>query len=791
MLLELRCKNDSVGNRALDCRPMSESENSPNSSTEVSTPRAAPQTLGVLFVHGIGSQRRGDTLLSAGSAVHSWLKRWYEEPKSGITVDVAESHLAEADTKEEAPAHARIVFSQDGRRSSMTWLIAESRWAQTFFEPSFTALLAWCFRILPWVPLFYVLPRFRRAWTLGEAIQNAAKTGVMKFDTIESIMRDPAAAVYVARGTLFEQKSLSRLGLRLAGIQLFAGVKFALLAVASCLMAALLLAVFILTLISFGLLRSLAASVQRTLSATIGDSYFYVSNPMIRATILTKLESDLAWLEQQGCDEIVIVAHSQGAAIAYDTVRRLTEEKRRPEALKCLISYGSGLRRLFTLRRALDNPFNWNFHSAVGYVLTAVMCVALFWMITGTLSIFTSVVTVVVIVIVLDGMLLNAARTFKEDPALLDIDWTDLYASHDPVTGGALDIEERAEQEVDLEKMTVEEVSRIWTNKIAVRNFYRRQRQVFNLGSTMMDHVRYWDAPDDFVAAVTTELMRRTELPMQPWETSWLDVARERRRWRLSFLSACRSAALISIAGLFLSTECLSRAGFFLGTKTKEHPQGLDVLDWLVKLPNNIVGFVYLSVIVCLVYAIAAWGWRAFDKEEATRFFLRYPYRVAPLPFRFIAGWLALIAFLPMTSLALGVPLNLASPAVWAFATAIVLAIGKFIVSGFGPGSHRARALQLIEIGNELLGDPGSSGELHANHVLTCFSAAEKLLDSDRYRDDWAKAVLAHGAAFEQLDPKTGPEKALALYKRARDVLESAGKDVSELNSRISRARTA
>jgi hypothetical protein len=772
---------------------MSESENSPNSSTESSDSRAAHQTLGVLFVHGIGSQRRGDTLLSTGTAVHSWLKRWYEDLQSGITVDVAESHLAEAPAQADAPAHARMTFAQNGQKSSMTWLLAESRWAETFFEPTFSALLVWCFRVLPWVPLFYVLPGFKRSWTLGEQLKQIAKSGVMTFDTMESVLRDPAAAELAGRGALFQGSGFTRLALRQAWIQLSAGVKFAGLAIASCLMAILLLFVFVLTIISFGLLRSLAVSVQRVLSATIGDSYFYVTNPVIRAAILTKVESDLAWLAKQGCTDIVIVAHSQGAAVAYDVIRKITDEKRRPKALGSLISYGSGLRRLFTLERALKNSSGWNYYSAIGFVLTAIQCVFLYWMITERFSILTAVTVVVVCTIVIDGALLGAARTFREDPGLLETEWTDYYASHDPVPGGALEIADPSPPsgEEAFRKMTIEEISLNWANKIALRNFYRRQRQVLNRGSVVMDHVSYWDAPDDFVAAVTTELMRRTQLPMQPWEPSWLEVARKRRGWRLSFLSACRTAAFIAIAGLLLSTDCLERAGLFVRAKTMRSAEDLEAFDWFIALPASIVGCILLSAIVSLLYAFAVWGWRAWDREEVTRFFLRYPYRQAPVDFRFAAGWLALTAFPPLASLAFGIPLSIESAAVWASAAALAFGITRLYASRSGPGTKRARALQLIEVGNQLLRDPESSGSLHANHVRACFSAAEKLLDSNRHRVDWTRAVLAYGSALEQLDPKSGPAEALALYRHAREVLEEAGKDSTELNVRIGHAQAA
>jgi hypothetical protein len=74
-------------------------------------------SLGVLLVHGIGSQRCGDTLVRCTTALHSWIRDWFAfsaqdlfTPK--IEVELVDASIAEA--QPDHPAHTRLMF----RRSS-------------------------------------------------------------------------------------------------------------------------------------------------------------------------------------------------------------------------------------------------------------------------------------------------------------------------------------------------------------------------------------------------------------------------------------------------------------------------------------------------------------------------------------------------------------------------------------------------------------------------------------------------------------------------------------------------
>jgi hypothetical protein len=98
--------------------------------------------------------------------------------------------------------------------------------------------------------------------------------------------------------------------------------------------------------------RRVILAAQSTLTATIGDSLAFVESParaaLIRTCILDRLER-----LRRLCEHTVIVAHSQGAAVALDALGRIIErnEKRAGEAAShlvpdTLVTFGAGTNQL-------------------------------------------------------------------------------------------------------------------------------------------------------------------------------------------------------------------------------------------------------------------------------------------------------------------------------------------------------------------------------------------------------------------------------------------------------------
>ena len=123
--------------------------------------------LGVLFVHGIGDQEKGETLSEFKNGLTNWLEKWFaSDPARFIETDGLGA--TDEDLKINAadePVQARITFREEGpggiSRPS-TWLLAESWWAKAFEGPSsLLELVRWLFSILAWFALWHVLMPLR------------------------------------------------------------------------------------------------------------------------------------------------------------------------------------------------------------------------------------------------------------------------------------------------------------------------------------------------------------------------------------------------------------------------------------------------------------------------------------------------------------------------------------------------------------------------------------------------------------------------------------------------------
>src|SRR5437016_4161457 len=115
--------------------------------------------LGVLFVHGIGHQMVGETLVQFGDPLLSWLIKWLRDEaaeragKEATQLTVEEQarlklpDVTEALVKTEGsiPAHSyvEIGVTSDNSGQPKRWILAESCWAQAFVPPTFKALAYW------------------------------------------------------------------------------------------------------------------------------------------------------------------------------------------------------------------------------------------------------------------------------------------------------------------------------------------------------------------------------------------------------------------------------------------------------------------------------------------------------------------------------------------------------------------------------------------------------------------------------------------------------------------------
>lgn len=481
--------------------------------------RSHPYDVGVLLVHGIGQQRRGETLVEAGGALY--------EVMGGVLAGLGGARgpvelrpgpaQVEADpARPEDPPWAewtlgnlrgrRVAGSPEEASDESRLLLAEAWWAGSFPEPRHSEVFEWVVRILPLVVVSHFDRRTRRTW-------------------FEFRNRDARSSRLI---------SGSRLVLEV--IRLVAGMILA---------PPLLVAILGLSVLGFlpvPLVDSAARLMQQVLAAVIGDSYVLLSKPLARGAILETVRRNVRWLASR-CERIVLVAHSQGGAIAHEVART-------DPLLECsvLFTYGSGLQKLAMIQRLKAEVSAVDLWLAVmgslvatGSVVMAALGVGPVGWGWSTVMALAGVAMSAVMVRRFNraaGIHYQAKRQWHSDERLFKaefqlpnsrIRWVDVYASDDPVPNGPL-------------------LDEYWP-----RSSEYGAHPCWNLGSPLLDHTAYWQNRDDFVARVARILLGEADVAleaMEPGFRSREDVVVQRRRWRVGWRRRAPLAALAGTLGL-------------------------------------------------------------------------------------------------------------------------------------------------------------------------------------------------------------------------------------------------
>ena len=357
------------------------------------TPRA---DVGVLLVHGIGNHREGVTLRAFGQPLLDWLKDWLrgkgaEHARGDVVVSEARFNNAEA------PAYALAQVSRVDRDSSEksqkeSWLFCEGWWGSTVQSPASLQLLRWM-------------------WTRGPLLIYW-----------HFYIRQTAGEKSKQTDLLF-----SLLALLLASFsQVVIGIAM------------------LLSLIPIGPWRQKIVAAVRVLTLTLGDSYV-LEEDIQRAALVERVRRALDWLTKR-TKQMVVIAHSQGAAIAHEVLRQSA-----PDNLSMFITVGSGLEKLHFLREVVISRRGlivaWLIFplAAAGgaMALSAISSTAERWEIgLGVTPLF--------VALVLASALIDLLKSYKEQlskavsalelPRLGHEQWIDIYASDDvvPMNRGSL-----------------------------------------------------------------------------------------------------------------------------------------------------------------------------------------------------------------------------------------------------------------------------------------------------------------------------------------------------------------
>jgi len=546
--------------------------------------------LGILLVHGIGEQMRGDTLTEEGDYIFRWLRRRVENPggAGGAQVDVLDVALRQVSSDDIPTAHAVVrITPPAGTGAPAHWIVAESSWADVFRPATYTQLAGWCVTVGPWVFATQVAGIVSRM-EIGESVPR--------------LLRLALIPVTLLAGTVM------LLGAAIVGLVVTA------LAVALVLLAV--------TRIPF--MADLARSLQRGLANGFGDAYVLTRSPMRFGAMATQVRSDLQVLLRE-CATVAVLAHSQGTAVSWFALKHeLTDRPAapkdgpKPAPIGLFVTYGQAVRKLtFVLTMARGSQTGVQTLSAVGSA--AFLGIAVLALVAS--APWPLIVVPVLLAVIAEFALLNSARriwtesgkdiesdwekVIAVEPGL---EWLDLWASADPAPVGPLDV---AGKQI-------------------------RSYKIRNLASIIWDHVVYWRNPTEFLAIVASRLfaLGGPKAYAAPLSDPRLQVAAMRRHARVLLLLTMRVfVGGAVVAGLVYAwlTPALGR-GLIEFVSALNLPLVGEFLDappdWVVIL----AGFIGVAILGVVAWLPVSLGWNALMGADETTYFrgIRQPLWTVP-----------------------------------------------------------------------------------------------------------------------------------------------------------------
>ncbi len=271
----------------------------PPSPTLPGPPPADPSTIGVVFIHGIGAQRAGETVLAWSQPIIRVLAAWAED-RSLSTDPVVRSRV---DLTGRTTPFIELEVAADPEaptdRPAQRWVLTEAWWASDVEAPGISAMIRW----LIW---------------RGEArrIGDGILTGINAADDLRADT-DPARSGGTARSW---RRRLRDAAERVLILGFF--LVLALVAVPLYALIKLLSALPIPTLVQ----GVSTAQLDWFLADWFGDVRVLLGDRAQAANIRSRVETTIEALREYGCGRIVVVGHSGGTIVSYMTLADLSED---------------------------------------------------------------------------------------------------------------------------------------------------------------------------------------------------------------------------------------------------------------------------------------------------------------------------------------------------------------------------------------------------------------------------------------------------------------------------------
>lgn len=549
----------------------------------------AVRQIGVVFVHGIGTQPPRETLLNWASSIVEMLAEWRREfdeglePGHQIGEDPVEAAAIEHIDGSDERAWVRIAIpGADATHPPTTWLLTEAHWAGRVRAPAFGQALRYIQNhvgaIIRGITRGYGLREDWREKRINDIVRDQPKP----WDDRVTRQIDELRQSDSIRWRWID---------RLDAIWQYPGVRSILGAVAT--------GVSVLALAIYAPLRAIPikavreraelASLDAQLVSAFGDLPVLLDDPVQAAIVRERLADTIRWVRDRGCEEVVLIAHSGGAIVSYSM---LLDDAYRDIPVDKLITLGQGL------------ALGWRLEHTSGPFVAGNP-------IRGDLG--------------------------KTRPGLR---WVDFWASYDPAPAGQL---------MAVEDCPLVAVERVEEGKPA-SPIQIESRPVTNLMHPGQDHDGYWRNDEGFMVPLIRHIDDpRGDGSGSRFYRSRLDravrIERRRRRvglllgWRwLSFLAGVAAVGLALLPaitpGVSLTTVGDSVASIWSRIPAHElvsgpidgfgsviavvlNSVGLEpVSEWLAWIGPQVLGAMVPILAVFAIYSRGVGSWRAADAAE-------------------------------------------------------------------------------------------------------------------------------------------------------------------------------
>ena len=282
------------------------------------------ERVGVVFVHGIGSQPESETLRHFADPVIKWIQAWYRARGLSATPK-AKANLSYGNALDpHEPANAEITLPAIGGAPERALVFAEAWWSQRIDPPSVGQMLAWVLS------------------AMGAAFKAAASGIAYRVGAILGLLTSSG------RKRWKQASDPGPIGLVIELLNLV--VQFAYLVVALILAVPVVLIVLAIAQIPIKQVQEffLVRLITPFFTQALGDFSTYIGDDLQALHVRHRVSEAVHWLVTDGkCESVCVVAHSQGTVVAFDA---LTGDDLPDIArVKKFITVGGALNKAFLL----------------------------------------------------------------------------------------------------------------------------------------------------------------------------------------------------------------------------------------------------------------------------------------------------------------------------------------------------------------------------------------------------------------------------------------------------------